>query len=249
MGALRSALNWSLNRFGYYVVKGSPYSLPWYLRQLLPRLGVNCVLDVGAHWGEFGRILRSRAGYNGRLVSFEPMQSSFDHLQACAAGDEQWRTYHLALGDDNVAADLRVFRNTELNSLLATSGYGAKEFGSELELEGTERIDVRTIDDLIHEHIDDLDPARVFLKLDTQGYDLQVIAGALRSLEHVVAIQTELAVGHLYENAPKLPDAILRLESLGFEPTGFFPITLEGDGVHVFEFDCVLVRKPIPRSS
>jgi FkbM family methyltransferase len=205
------------------------------------------VIDVGAHWGEFGRLLRSRVGYPGRIVSFEPMRSSFARLQATAAGDPQWRCYSVALGGETRAAQLRVFRNTELNSLLPTSGYGAQEFGSELELERTERVQVHTVDDIVREHIDDLDPPRVFLKVDTQGYDQQVITGALQTLSHVVAIQTELAVGHLYENAPTMPEAILRLEGLGFEPTGFFPITLEGDGVHVFEFDCVLVRKPIPR--
>jgi hypothetical protein len=45
----------------------------------LSRLKVNCVIDVGAHFGEFGNYLRV-LGYRGRIVSFEPVSKSFSVL-------------------------------------------------------------------------------------------------------------------------------------------------------------------------
>src|SRR5690349_12763044 len=68
------------------------YSYDRHLRMLLTTLAINCVIDVGAHEGEFYRAVRN-AGYTGRIVSFEPFPPSFARLQARAARDPDWRGY------------------------------------------------------------------------------------------------------------------------------------------------------------
>ena len=67
------------------------------LNLIFSTLGVNCVIDVGAHVGEFYQLLR-HLGYVGRVVSFEPVPESFAKLKRVAATDPHWRGYNVALG-------------------------------------------------------------------------------------------------------------------------------------------------------
>jgi len=246
MGVFRSYVNRALSPFGYEVVRRTPYNLEAQLRAIFSRLAIDCVIDVGAHWGEYGRFLRRKVGYRGRIVSFEPMAESFGRLQTAAAADSAWACRREALGEASRSAELHVFARTDFNSLLPLSRYGAAEFSGEVRDQTTERIELRALDEVFGECVAGLSEPRVYLKLDTQGYDQEVIAGARHSLPRVAALQTEVAVAHIYEGAPRLADAVGRLQGLGFSPTGFFPVTYESDRIHVVEFDCVAVRTPLP---
>jgi hypothetical protein len=86
--------------------------------------------------------------------------------------------------------------------------------------------------------------ARFFLKMDTQGYDLQVVRGAGRQLDAIRALQTELAARSTYEGMPTLPEALGEQGRLGFAVTGIFPVARELDHLRVIEFDCVMCRPP-----
>src|ERR1700686_1867632 len=68
-----------------------------FLRRLLTQLDVDCVLDVGANRGQFAQELRG-IGYNGQIISFEPIASEFSVLRRKFANDSKWRGYQIALG-------------------------------------------------------------------------------------------------------------------------------------------------------
>ena len=95
------------------------------------------------------------------------------------------------------------------------------------------------LDDLF----DDLVPARanVFLKIDTQGWDLEVLRGAASSLSKIAALQSEVSVQPIYEGMPTMQDALEYLERVGFAVSGLFPVTLDQQ-LRVVEFDCIAVR-------
>ena len=83
---------------------------------------------------------------------------------------------------------------------------------------------------------------RAFLKVDTQGLDMEVIDGAVPVLDRVVALQTEMAVKHLYQSTPDWTDALQRLTGLGFVIAGMYPAGCAHDKLEVTEFDCVMMR-------
>ena len=87
LGLLKRGIQHIFKRFGYQIMRfPALHSHERHIHKLLSTLAVNCVLDVGAHKGEFYQFLR-RAGYGGRVVSFEPLPESFARLRQVAAGE------------------------------------------------------------------------------------------------------------------------------------------------------------------
>ena len=75
------------------------------------------MLDVGANSGQFAASLRD-AGYQGRIVSFEPLSGAFADLERAAASDPLWSCINLALGEENCTAVINVSANSYSSSLL-----------------------------------------------------------------------------------------------------------------------------------
>jgi FkbM family methyltransferase len=230
---------------GLYVSRyPPPATLAFHLKHLTRRLEINCVLDVGAHEGGYARLLRREVGFGGEIVSFEPAAASFAALRSALAGDRRWRGHGYALGRSPGWATLSVFAESELNTFLAPSGYGVERFPTMASPLPAQTVEVRRLGDVFDEVTAHVPEPRALLKVDTQGYDLEVIEGAAEVLCRVAALQVELPVKHVYEGVPGLAVTLERLDELGFEVTGMFPVTRDRDLLRVVEFDCVLRRRP-----
>ncbi|MFJ2813670.1 FkbM family methyltransferase [Streptomyces sp. NPDC087294] len=215
------------------------YLCAQHVTAMLDLYGVNCVLDVGANAGQYGRRLR-RLGYTGRIVSFEPTADAFARLAEAAADDPDWHVHHLGLGREDTVAAIHTGWNT-MNSLLPPSDYGRGRY-QRFTRTRTEEIRVRRLDAVLDEALDGLDAPRTFLKMDTQGYDLEVFAGAGERVADLVGLQSEVAVLRLYEGSPRMSEAVSVYEDGGFETTGMYPVTREAATGRVVEFDCVMMR-------
>ena len=232
-----------LRRRGFEVVRtGLPEAnvLGLHLDRLFDRLAINVVLDVGAGGGDFGRWLR-RNGYAGRIASFEPVYDSFQRLAGHSAADPGWEAFELALGSEDGSAEINVSELRVFSSFLERSRYSADEIGESAAVVRTETVPVRRLDGLAERAFGGVAEPRVYLKMDTQGWDLEVLAGASGCAEAIVAFQSEVAVHRLYEGMPALQDSLARFEELGFGISGLFPVTLDSN-LEVVEFDCVAVR-------
>jgi hypothetical protein len=87
-----------------------------------------------------------------------------------------------------------------------------------------------------------LDDPRVYLKLDTQGYDLEAFAGAGDRIKQVVGMQSEVSSVPIYDGMPRLTEQIAVYEDAGFELTGMFPVITDAATMRIIEFDAVMVR-------
>ncbi len=215
-------------------------ALGTHLAMLFARLKINCVLDVGAHVGQYGRFLRN-IGYSGYIVSFEPIRANFAVLEQRSAKDEKWIARRLALGNDDRMVPINVAHITQFSSFLPRSGYSVNQFG---ELSGTSRTEIvamQRLDSVFDECICLVKDPRVFLKLDTQGYDLKILEGCGRRLQQVLALQSELSVKPLYEGMTQYLDAMSYMNDRGFELTGIFPV-LRDEDLRIVELDSVMIR-------
>ncbi len=206
---------------------------------VLDTYGINCVLDVGAHRGEFGLRLRD-AGYRGHIVSFEPVPEAFSHLERTAAGDPAWTAHPYALGREGAEMPMNVVVDT-LSSMLPATSFGARRH-PRLRDPTTVQVPVRRLDAILDEVIAPVSEPRLYLKLDTQGYDLEVFAGLGERVADFIGVQSEVALLQLYEGMPRMPDALAVYEAAGLEITGLFPVSRDVRTGRVLEFDCVMVR-------
>ncbi|MER7174246.1 FkbM family methyltransferase [Streptomyces mesophilus] len=206
---------------------------------ILERYGVNCVFDVGANRGQYAKRLR-RSGYKGRIVSFEPVPLTFETLREAAKNDPDWQVHPCALGSAEGTSTIHVDWNT-MNSLLPPSDYGRGRY-KRFKKGGTEEITVRRLDGVIDEALDGIADPRPYLKMDTQGFDLQVFEGGGKRIDEFVGLQSEVAPLRLYEGSPAMAESIAAYEARGFGITGMYPVTREPATGRVVEFDCVMVR-------
>lgn len=213
----------------------------WALR----RLGVACVLDVGANVGQFGTRLR-RMGYTGRIVSFEPVAATAEKLRETSADDPEWVVHQCALGEEDGTAEINV-RPGAMSSLLPSSDFG-KDWHERLSMATTETIRIRRLDGVLDEALEGLADPRVFLKMDTQGYDLATMRGAGRRIDEVLGLMSEVSCVPIYEGMPRLPEQLTAYEDAGFEVSGFYPVTRHRRTLRAIEFDVIMVRADAVRS-
>lgn len=215
------------------------YLVPEHVARLCRRYRVDCVLDVGANRGQYGEQLRA-AGYRGEIVSFEPVADTFAKLRKTAERDGSWAAHQLALGRADGETDMHVVPGT-MSSMLPPSRYGRGRY-EELREVSVEAVRVRRLDGLFEGLLAHLEGKRLFLKLDTQGYDLEAFAGLGDRVGQVVALQSEVALLQIYDGMPRLQEQLTTYEAAGFGVTGFYPVTRQSRTWRVLEFDCVMVR-------
>jgi FkbM family methyltransferase len=198
------------------------------LRAVLEHRAVTTVLDVGAHTGGYGALLRS-LGYTGEIVSFEPVAASFAVLSSRL--DDRWHAHRLALGRSAGRLALNVAHESNFTSFLAP--IAVQRFAGSATAR-VEEVEVQRLDAVASGE-------RILLKTDTQGFDLEVIEGARGILGSVVALQVELSVTPLYDGAPGWLDVLRELRDLGFAAASLTGVG-RAEGLRALEFDCLLVR-------
>ena len=181
-------------------------------QQMFAAKGVDLVLDVGAAVGAYGTELRG-FGYPGRIVSFEPLSEAYAALLSVCDPDPDWVAVHTALGEDDGEAEINVAGNSDSSSLLPMLD-AHRAVAPHANYIGVETIRVQKLDDVAAEHT-----ARAqhpFLKIDTQGFERHVLAGATKTMPTVVGLQVELSFVPLYEGSMLAHEAISALYEQGF---------------------------------
>jgi FkbM family methyltransferase len=207
------------------------------LQQTLERFDIDLVLDVGANVGQFGT--RLRKFYDGDIVSFEPTAGAYQKLLAASVNDSRWRPVNCAVGGENATMPMNVSSTTTMSSLLPMQEEMPEALGS-WSAHTVETVTVRRLGDVVPEVVGDLHGRRIYLKMDTQGYDLEAFRGLGDVRRYVCAMQSEVALIPLYEGMPHWTEAIAVYEQAGFGVAGMFPVNrVKG---RVLEYDCHLLR-------
>jgi FkbM family methyltransferase len=213
------------------------------LRSVLEKLSINCVLDVGAHRGEYGTLLR-RIGYRGWIISFEPVRASFESLKRIAAERPPWRVFPYGLGADNERREINVTEGTSFSSFLTPREESQIRFPTN-RVERREEVDVRSLDRILEACLADIPSPRIYLKLDTQGFDLSVLEGARTILPKILALQTEVSLHDIYRGMCSFAESVSRFQAAGFEVIDFVTVTRDMDRLCAIEADCIMARKPV----
>jgi FkbM family methyltransferase len=206
----------------------------WRRQRLMADHGVDIVFDVGAARGGYAQELRE-FGYAGRIVSFEPIAAAYADLQAASAGDTEWTCVHSALGSAAGRQTINIASNSDSSSLLPMADEH-RSAAPHVDYVGEEEISIARLDDVAPEHL--TESSRPFLKIDTQGFEGEVLTGGVQTLDRCVGLQLELSFVPLYSGGMLVDEAISFAYDHGFRmvalaqgfthPTGAM---LQADGV------------------
>ena len=232
-GTVRRAVA-KVRRFGRDV-SDHDYSKP--LAAAVLRERINLVLDVGANIGQTGSALR-RAGYKGKIVSYEPQKEEFKRLCETAASDNQWDCVASAIGNQRGVVEMQISGYSPSSSLLKMGSKHIERWPVTVPV-GTEEVQVMTLDEATHGLA--ISNSRVMLKIDVQGYEFAVLAGAKECLQHIHAAYVELQFAPLYDGQSRYYEVMQTLECAGLRFVGLFSVAADpktgnalfGDGLFI----------------
>jgi FkbM family methyltransferase len=226
-----------LNTTGFDLVRTREmHTLSTHLREVIRRYRVETILDVGANEGQFAGELRA-LGFLGEIHSFEPVQSVFERLKRRTASDPLWTAHNLAMGAAPGKLQINVSTASVFSSFLPLSDDAKRQWPASHPVR-QEDVEVSTIDDFLKSHRNQ--STRILLKMDTQGFDLEVFKGALNSLDRIAAVSTEISFTAVYDGTPSYSQSIDAIRSVGFSVSGIYPV-VRVDDLSLREADCVFV--------
>ena len=213
-----------------------------HLRALLDFLKIDCVLDVGANIGQYHDFLRDKVLYCGPIVSFEPVRRHIDLLRDRARADGAWHIEGYALGAEDGNLPINVMVSDQFSSFLQPDNSCLHDYDRLNVPCHVENVAVRTLDVVLPALQEKLGFRRPYLKLDTQGFDLEVLQGGRHCLPEMRALQTEASVIGIYKGMPGYMDTLRYLSEHGFDVTGFYPVSRDRS-LRLVEFDCVMINR------
>jgi FkbM family methyltransferase len=231
-------------RAHYKVVDLREFYKVWeeeHLRKLLPHYDVDCIFDVGANYGQYAQMLRHRAGFTGLIISFEPISDAAAALREKANGDKNWIIEEEALAAHNGKRPFNVMRCSEFSSLSMPRHDDVDIFRDWNKVEESITVKTETLTKAYRRLKKTYNFQRPFLKLDTQGYDLEIVTHAKPVISEFIGLQSELAIKKLYETSIDFREALTIYEQCGFALSAFVPNNA-GHFPRLIEIDCIMVR-------
>jgi FkbM family methyltransferase len=167
-----------------------------------------------------------RAGYRGRIVSFEPVSAAYEVLEKSASQDARWEPHNVALTDRDGVGRMHVSKNLASSSFLDID-HRHVDANPEAAYVGTEEAATALLDTIgVGFGIGD---RPTMIKIDVQRFTLEVLAGSAQTLSRVSCLQVEMSVVSLYANEPTMPTLLRYLDERGFALTEIEPGFYEPD--------------------
>ena len=239
---MKKILKSFLNRLGFEINRLSPStSTSTRLQCLFSHHKVDLVLDVGANVGAYVSFLRD-LGYAGKVVSFEPLSTCYSLLESLSQKDPLWKIApRAAIGSEDGEIVINISANSYSSSALdmldshlssaPNSGYV-----------GSETVPLKRLDDFAKQYMAD-DCKSVYLKIDVQGFELQVLEGAKDILPRINGIQLEMSLIPLYEGQILFREMLDKMDQFGYELYAIIPGFTDKVTGRLLQFDGVFFRK------
>jgi FkbM family methyltransferase len=236
MSFIRSIIKKPLNLVGLDLVRYDPrYSLGEY--GYISSLNIRTVLDIGAHAGEFAKMIAQMLP-GVSVISFEPLKEEYRRLEAEMCRIPNARALNFAIGDQNQTLEMHRSDFSQSSSLRKMTDLHKEAF-PESAGASAEQVEVRRLDDVIAGI--SIAP-EILMKIDVQGYEDKVLAGAPVTLAKTRAVIVEVSFRELYEGQPLFDSIYHTLKDAGFSYTGnLYQLIHPGDR-SVLQADALFVR-------
>lgn len=206
-------------------------------RAVLREIDADLLLDVGANRGQFSLMMRLLHP-DVPIHAYEPLTGEAGVYRELFGRRRDVELHLVALGSEAGEGEMHVSGRADSSSMLPIGALQSQLFPSTSEV-GTRKVPVATLDSLsAHwQHA-----SRALLKIDVQGFELQVLRGAGRALEHCAYVYVECSSVSLYDNQALFPEVAAFLESRGF--TQARRANEQWSDTGLVQADYLFVRKP-----
>ncbi|MDQ2719836.1 MAG: FkbM family methyltransferase [Bacteroidota bacterium] len=205
-------INKSLSKVGAQLIRYPDQDLKRRMN-LLNHFRINKIFDIGANIGNYAVKIR-KLGFKGEIISFEPLTKAYKILEEKALSDAKWKTLNFALGSRDEETFINIAGNCDSSSLLEMLPDHINSAPQSSYI-GKEKIIVHKLDTIIVDYYKKGD--QIFLKIDTQGFEKEVLNGSIESLSKITGIQLELSIIPLYNGGILYLEMIEFLKSNGFD--------------------------------
>ena len=195
---------------------------------------VDAIVDVGANIGQFA-FMAHTALPSLPIYSFEPDLSCFAGLQRTFVDHHiEGRCIPLAVSSKEGIVNLNVYQSTANNSMLQRKGESAVH---------VHQVRCATLDALLNDELSSL--STPFLKIDVQGGELSVLAGATEFLKRCRYVMLETPLVASYEGSADVAQIMSFMHSTGFACWEIVDVLRKRkpDELGILEMDLLFVRK------
>ena len=180
---------------------------------LLNNYNISKILDVGANSGQYSKLMKE-LGFKGEIISFEPLSDTFKKLQKESEKYHNWTAVNIALGEMDGDIQINVSKNSYSSSLLKMLPLHLESAPESIYVR-KEVVKINKIDTIFNGFCKDDD--KVFLKIDTQGYEIKVLEGARESINKITGVHLEMSLTPLYEGEALFSNMLFYMKDLGFD--------------------------------
>lgn len=217
-------------------------SKPRYIKAI-ESLGINVIFDIGANSGQFAlEVLQNE--YKGKIISFEPTSEIYKILQKNSKKFANWVVHErAAVGDDCGTIIINVAGNSAASSSVLPMGKAHEEAVPEANFISSENVPLITLDSVFNQYTGQ--KSKCLLKIDVQGYEEQVLTGALASLKEVNAVKLECSLVTLYDGDKTFEFYFDFFKEKGFELFDIDPGFSNPVTGRLLQFDALFIKNDI----
>jgi FkbM family methyltransferase len=209
--------------------------------KLLEHYNIDLVFDIGANKGQYATGIID-AGYANAIVSFEPLSSAYGSIEAESKKYEKWMVApRCAIGSKKEEIEINISANSVSSTLLnmLDSHY---QGAPDSKIIGKEKVQVYPLDEIGKKYSDAA--KNIFLKIDVQGFEQEVLKGAQTIINKAKGIEMEISLVPLYENQNwLLPQVLEYMEQKGFQLTSIVPAFTDTATGVVLQCNGIFFRK------
>jgi len=179
------------------------------LENLIKGLDVKIIIDIGSNKGQF--ILLTEKLLNcKKIYSFEPIKELIEKQKKFFSYRDNINFYNFALGQKTEKKKFFLTKRKDSSSFLKIN---ENINNADYLIENEINVNIHCLDNIINNQ--DLSDTTL-VKIDVQGYELEVLKGSLRSLKKIKYILIELSENEIYKNQALSSDIINFLKQKNF---------------------------------
>ena len=176
---------------------------------------INSIIDVGANRGQFAEEVFKNS-FKGNILSFEPLKLEHSFLldKQFKMKKNNWEiAQRCGLGSSEKKSNINISGMRQSSSILDISEIHTSLYPDSVNID-KEEIDIFPLDKFYSKIINM--KKNILLKIDTQGYELEILKGAKKTLKYIDAIYAEVSLVELYKNQPLFDEILEHIKKSGF---------------------------------